>query len=148
MHFKELGVYGLAVELRKEVFVASKAWPKAERYALTDQARRASRSVSANLGEAWAKRRYPRHFVSKLTDALGEAEETGVWLDVALECGYLDQSQHDALSATCRRIAAGLVKMARHPDPWCGPSTLVREDAAPYSDLNGTNGADEHDGLP
>ena len=142
MHFKELGVYRLAVELRKDVFSASKTWPKEERYALTDQVRRSSRSVSANLAEAWAKRRYPKHFVSKLTDALGEVEEAGVWLDVALECGYLEERQHDVLSATCRRIAAGLVRMARHPEPWCGPAKLVREDAAPYDE---TNAASEHD---
>jgi four helix bundle protein len=132
MHYKELGVYRLAVELRKGVVAESKTWPKEERYALTDQARRSSRSVSANLAEAWAKRRYPKHFVSKLTDALGEVEETVVWPDTALECGYLTEGVHRPLSETCGRIAGGLVKMMRHPEQWCGPATLVREDQEPY----------------
>ncbi|MEM1042221.1 MAG: four helix bundle protein [Bacteroidota bacterium] len=133
MRVKELRVYERSVELRKAVFAASKAWPKEEQYALTDQARRSSRSVSANLAEAWAKRRYPKHFVSKLTDALGEAEETSVWLDVALECGYLNAARHDVLVDLCDHLAAGLVKMMRYPEQWCGPSSLVREDPTPYN---------------
>ena len=131
-HYKELGVYGLAVEVRRDVFLLSKTWPKEERYALTDQVRRSSRSVGANVAEAWAKRRYERHFVSKLTDALAEAEETVVWLDVALECGYLDEQQHADFTRQCRQICAGLVKMMRNPDAWCGPSGLVREDPTDY----------------
>ena len=131
-HYKELGVYGLAVDLRRGLFDASKRWPNEERYSLTDQARRSSRAVGANIAEAWAKRRYSKHFVSKLTDALAEAEETVVWLDVARECGYLGADAHDALTTTARRTCAGLVGMMRKPETWCGPSGLVREDGASY----------------
>lgn len=131
-HYKRLAVYGLAVEVRQGVFAASKSWPKEERYALTDQVRRSSRSVGANIAEAWAKRRYERHFVSKLTDALAEAEETVVWLDVALECGYLSGPEHEILAARCRKICGGLVTMMRDPAAWCDPSGLIREDPVPY----------------
>ncbi len=131
-HYKELGIYGLAVEPRQGVFGLSKGWPKEERYALTDQVRRSSSAVGANVAEAWAKRRYPKHFVSKLTDALAEAEETVVWLDTARECGYLSDESHADLTRTTRRICAGLVHMMRHPETWCGTAGLVQEDAALY----------------
>lgn len=100
---------------------------------MTDQVRRSSRAVGANLAEAWAKRRYERHFVSKLTDALAEAGETVVWLDVALECGYMEEEQHAALTKRCRQICSGLVKMMWEPSKWCGPAGLIHEDAADYS---------------
>ena len=132
-HYKELGIYRMAVELRQGVFAESRSWPKEERYSLTDQVRRSSRSVGVNMAEAWAKRRYPKHFVSKLSDSLGEAEETSVWADTALECGYITDETHQAWTATVRRICAGLVRMTRDPDSWCGPSGLVREDIEPYS---------------
>lgn len=131
-HFKELGIYALSVDVRKHIFDWSKGWPKEERYALTDQIRRSSRSVGANIAEAWAKRRFVRHFVSKLTDALGEVEETGVWLDVALECGYITSEEHEALSISCRKNAGGLVRMMRDPESWYGPSGLVSEDMEAY----------------
>jgi four helix bundle protein len=98
----ELRVYERSVELRIRVFELSKTWPTDERYALTGQARRSSRSVGANIAEGWAKRRYRRHFVSKLTDALAEAEETNVWLDVARECEYLSEEDHVHLRGVCR----------------------------------------------
>lgn len=131
-HYKDLGIYRKAVELRRAVFASSKAWPKEERYALTDQVRRSSRSIGANVAEAWAKRRYPKHFVSKLTDALAEGEETIVWLDTARECGYLEPDEHDTLTRTTRQICAGLVHMMRSPGSWCGPSRIVREAPHPY----------------
>ena len=131
-HYKQIGVYGLAVDVRREVFELSKVWPKEERYALTDQVRRSSRAIGANLAEAWAKRRYERHFVSKLTDALAEAEETVVWLDVALECSYLNEEHHAILTKRCRQVCGGLVKMMRAPEAWCGLAGLVREDPADY----------------
>ncbi len=131
--FRELRVYERVVELRQRVFVESKTWPKEERYALTDQVRRSSRAIGANLAEAWAKRRYGRHFVSKLTDALAEAAETSVWLDVALECGYLTEAEHARLNAWCREIRGGLVRMMQEPEKWCGPSGLIREEEMPYA---------------
>ena len=108
--YRELRVYQSAAELRRGVFEHSKRWPKEERYALTDQVRRSSRSIGANISEAWAKRRYERHFVSKLTDALAEAEETTVWLDVAEECEYIAPDQHQAMSVLCRQIIGGSSK--------------------------------------
>ena len=86
---KELKVYKAAYELAMEIYVLSKDWPIEEKYALTDQIRRASRSVCSKLREAWAKRRYEAHFISKLTDSAGENSETDTWLDFALDCGYL-----------------------------------------------------------
>lgn len=130
--FRDLRVYGAAVALRQRVFAASKAWPREEQYALTDQIRRSSRSVAANVAEAWSKRRYPRHFVAKLTDAHGEAEETGVWLDTARECGYLPDDQHAALRDLVRACAGGLATMIRQAEKWAGPQGTVREDASPY----------------
>lgn len=132
-HYKQLRVYVGAVEVRRQVFELSRAWPKEERYALTDQVRRASRAISANLAEAWAKRRYERHFISKLTDALAETEETVVWLDVAHECGYVDDQQHDDLASLCHRICGGLVRMMHEPAKWCGPAGLVEEELASYN---------------
>ena len=131
-HYKELAIYSKAVELRRSVFAVSKAWPEEERYSLTDQVRRSSRSVSANIAEAWAKRRYPKHFVSKLTDSLAEAEETIVWLDTAHECDYLSGGDHAELTRVTRQICGGLVRMMRSPSSWCGPSGVVNEDSHPY----------------
>lgn len=84
------------------------------------------------MAEAWAKRRYRRHFISKLTDALGEIEETSVWLDVANECGYLSREDHADLITLCDAISGGLVLMMRDPEKWCGPANLVAEPAALY----------------
>ena len=121
--FRDLRVYASAVELRREVFRDPRAWPKEERYSLTDQVRRSSRSVGANIAEAWSKRRYPKHFVAKLTDTHGEAEETGVWLDTALECGYLEDETHAKLRDLARSAAGGLASMIRSADKWSGSST-------------------------
>src|SRR5262249_5239728 len=87
--FRELRVYQLAFECAMRIFHLSKSWPHEERYSLTDQIRRASRSVCSNIAEGWRKRRYPASFVSKLSDADGEAAETIVWLNFAQACGYL-----------------------------------------------------------
>ena len=103
-----------------------------ERYSLTDQIRRSSRSVCGCIAEAWRKRRYPNHFVSKLTDADGEAAETQNWLGFARACGYVTASQHDDFFNRYERIARGLVRMMSEPDDWCGPSMLVREERADY----------------
>jgi four helix bundle protein len=130
-HFRELHIYSLATQLRREVYTQSGAWPAVERYALTAQVRRSSRAISSNLAEAWAKRRFARHFVAKLTDALGEVEESMVWLDVASECGYLTDGDHARLTVVSRQIASGLVHMMRRPEKWCGPASLAGEPARP-----------------
>jgi four helix bundle protein len=101
-----------------EIFKASKGWPKEEKYALTDQIRRSSRSVCSNLGEAWAKRRYEGHFVNKLTDCDGENGETGTWLDCARDCGYIDVDVHQALAAECKSVGAMLGTMIKNPEPF------------------------------
>jgi four helix bundle protein len=92
--YRELDVYRAAFELQQALFALSKAWPAEERYALTDQLRRSSRSVGANVAEAWAKRKYPAHFLSKLTDADGELQETAHWLDTARGCNYIGPDVH------------------------------------------------------
>src|ERR1017187_5632167 len=95
--FDELEAYQAAFSLQQDLFGLSKRWPKVEDYSLTDQIRRSSRSIGANIAESWAKRRYPAHFLSKLTDADGELQETIHWLDTALACGYLSPSKEEAL---------------------------------------------------
>jgi four helix bundle protein len=97
-NFKETKVYQKAFALAMAVFHVSKAFPKEEKYALTDQMRRSSRSVCANLAEAYRKRQYPAHFVSKVWDCDAENSETGVWIDFALACEYISEDVHAALS--------------------------------------------------
>ena len=117
--FKDLRVYMLAFELQQEVFELTKSFPKEERYALTDQIRRASRSIGANLSEAWQKRRYVAHFVSKLTDADGEQAETQHWINSALACGYITEEQQNDLMEKCLRIGQMLGTMMSDPGKWC-----------------------------
>jgi four helix bundle protein len=112
---KDLKVYQKAYSLAMEIYQLSKSWPSEEKYSLTDQIRRASRSVCSNLREAWAKRRYEAHFISKLTDSDGENSETDTWLDFALDCGYLDPSDHLRLTAECRKIGSMLGSMLNKP---------------------------------
>jgi four helix bundle protein len=100
-----------------EMFDLSKKFPAEERYSLTDQIRRSSRSVCANIREAWAKRRYQAHFVSELTDADGENGETESWLDFAYDCQYLPKPDHTNLAATCREVGAMLGSMINNPSP-------------------------------
>jgi four helix bundle protein len=115
-----------------EIFRLSKSWPLDERYSLTDQIRRSSRSVCANIAEAWRKRRYPNHFVSKLTDADGEAAETQNWLRFAVECAYLSSEKSAELWKAYENISGGLVSMMGDTDRWCGPQNTVRETGAEY----------------
>lgn len=124
---EQLQVYQQGFQGAMQVFEVSKGWPKAERYALTDQVRRSSRAVCSNLAEAWSKRRYQRHFVSKLTDAEAEASETRTWLHFADQCGYIDRATHDELCSEFDQVSGGLVKMMIDAPKWCGPSNLVRE---------------------
>jgi four helix bundle protein len=128
--FEDLRVYRAAFRHAMTIFDVSGEWPKAERYALTDQIRRSSRAVCSNIAEAWSKRRYEAHFVSKLSDAEGEAAETITWLDFAHACGYLSEDDHDELRTEYRKIRGGLVKMMRNPDPWCGPAALRDPDVS------------------
>ena len=117
-HFRELEVYQLGMDAAMHIFDASKLFPAEERYSLTDQIRRSSRSVCANISEGWRKRRYPRSFVSKLSDADAEAAETQVWLEFAVKCGYLNPDLAHELEATYNRILGKLVVMMNHPEDW------------------------------
>ncbi|MFN8514223.1 MAG: four helix bundle protein [Thermomicrobiales bacterium] len=123
--FRELNVYQGAFEAAAEVFELTKRFPTEERFSLTDQMRRSSRSVCANIAEGWRKRRYPAAFVSKLSDADAEATETQVWLDFALQCGNIDDGTHRDLSTRYDHIAAQLVRMMSAPEQWCLGSAPV-----------------------
>ncbi len=113
---KDLHVYQLAYSLAMLIFRLSRGWPKEERYSLTDQIRRSSRSVCANLREAWAKRRYVAHFLSKLTDADGENSETDTWIDFAYDCQYINTEEYKRLKEDCRIVGAMIGKMLNDPE--------------------------------
>lgn len=115
---KELEVYQLSFESAMKIFRLSKKYPNEERYSLTDQIRRSSRSVRSNITEAWRKRRYIAAFVSKLNDADAEAAETQTWLDFSLACGYLKRETHRLLFHDYDNILGKLVIMINNPDPW------------------------------
>lgn len=114
----DLEVFQRAFAAAMQVFRLSKTFPAEERFSLTDQARRASRSVCANFAEAWRKRRYPAAFVSKLSDSEGEAAETQVWIQFAVECGYLSRAEARTLYSEYDNIIGMLVNMIRDPEAW------------------------------
>jgi four helix bundle protein len=115
---KDLKVYQKAYALAMDIYQLSNKWPPEEKYSLTNQIRKASRSVCSNLRETWAKRRYDAHFISKLTDSDGENSETDTWLDFALDCGYLNPSDHLRLTAECKQIGSMLGSMLNKPTPF------------------------------
>lgn len=119
--FQELTVYKKSRVLAREVFLASKGFPREEAYSLTDQLRRASRSVGGQIAEAWAKRRYPKHFVSKLTDADGEQLETQHWLTEAFDCEYLSKEETHRLGSLCLEVGRMLGEMISKADEFCQP---------------------------
>lgn len=114
----ELDVYRLAFDMQQKVFEISKSFPVEEKYSLTDQIRRSSRSVGANICEAWRKRRYPAHFRSKLTDADGEAEETCHWLRTAASCGYLSHEMGRQVADSYDDIGGKLHRMMDSAEKW------------------------------
>jgi four helix bundle protein len=116
--YKELRVYQAAINAAMRIFELTKRFPAEERYSLTDQIRRSSRSVCSNIGEAWRKRRYPAHFVSKPSDSEGEAEETRVWLEISTRCGYMSQTEADSLDVEYDHIIGQLVRMIDRPHQW------------------------------
>jgi len=115
---KELDVYKLAFEAAMKIFELSKKFPKEETYSLTDQIRRSSRSVCSNLAEAFRKRRYPKSFVSKLTDCEGESAETQVWLDFSYQSKYITEIEHSGLYETYEKIIGKIVNMSLNPENW------------------------------
>ncbi len=131
-HFRDLRVYRTAFDAAMQIFELSKKWPSEERYSLTDQIRRSSRSVCEQIAEAWRKRRYPAHFRSKLTDADSEAAETQSWLEFALRCGYITKDQFVSLDAVYESINGGLVRMIDQSEQWCVFQPKVEEEGCDY----------------
>jgi four helix bundle protein len=126
--FKELRVYQKAREVSNEVFRRSKAFPKEEMYSLTDQIRRAARSVGAQIAEAWGKRRYEKHFVSKLSDADAEQMETQHWVGEALDCGYLTALEATQLNSNLENIGRMLNSMMEKAECFCTkPTPLITD---------------------
>jgi len=122
MRHQDLDVYRKSFEAAMHIFEVSKQFPKEETYSLTDQSRRSSRSVCANLAEAWRKRRYQAAFVSKMNDAEGEAAETQTWVEFAVRCGYINKEKGRVLFKAYDEIIAILVTMINHPESWVMPS--------------------------
>ncbi len=117
--FKDLPVYRDAFEFQQLIFEQTRSWPREERYSLIDQVRRSSRSIGANISEAWAKRRYKAHFVSKLTDSDAELQETHHWLDTAHACGYLNKRAFDELLLKLSSIGNQLGAIITRADEFC-----------------------------
>jgi four helix bundle protein len=115
---RDLDVYQRGFAAGMRIFELSKRFPRDETFSLTDQGRRSSRSVCANIAEAWRKRRYEAAFISKLSDAETEAAETQVWLEFALRCGYIDQKSFDELDAAYEGVIGSIVHMITHPESW------------------------------
>lgn len=116
MDFKELLAYKKSFELAMEIFELSKSFPKEEKYSLTDQIRRSSRSVSANIAESYRKRRYVNHFISKLTDSDAENSETNVWLEFSLKCEYINEKTFENLNYKSLEIGKLINYMINNPD--------------------------------
>jgi four helix bundle protein len=117
--FRDLEVYKLAREVSREIFILSKEFPKEEKYSLTDQMRRSSRSVGAQIAEAWGKRKYEHHFISKLTDADSEQLETQHWLEVSEECRYINSETSYSLLQKCESIGKMLQSMIDKSETFC-----------------------------
>jgi four helix bundle protein len=130
--FWDLEVYKKQRVMSREVFRATKQFPMEERFSLTDQIRRSARSIGANIAEAWAKRRYPKHFVSKLTDADGEQLETIHWLIASRDADYLTLEESTSIRSKCEEIGRMLGSMIQKADTFTGNSDALHEDAPPY----------------
>jgi four helix bundle protein len=131
--FRDLIAYQKARAVAKHVFEVTKSFPREEMYSLTDQARRSSRSVGAQIAEAWAKRPYERHFVSKLTDADGEQQETQHWIETAADCGYLTEEEVRQLNGDLAEIGRMLNSMIQKAASFCGePPLTLRESVTDY----------------
>jgi four helix bundle protein len=130
--FRDLLAYQEARTLAREIFEFTKRLPPQEKYSLTDQIRRSSCSVGAQIAEAWAKRRYEKHFISKLTDADGEQQETQHWIETAVDCGYLTNERSTYYLQKCQRIGRLLGGMIAKSNRFCGQPTTLRESAPEY----------------
>jgi four helix bundle protein len=130
--YRDLRVYQGALELCLKVFERTKQFPLEERVGLVDQMRRSSRSVCANLAEAWHKRRYQAAFIAKLNDSESEAAETQVWIDIAWRCGYLDEHESHQFNEAYDKVLGQLVRMAQTPEKWITRS-VPRSEEKPSS---------------
>jgi four helix bundle protein len=131
--FRELVVYQKSRKLALTIFQLSQSFPKEEMYALTDQIRRSSRSIGGQIAEAWAKRRYEKHFVSKLTDADGEQQETQHWIGIAYDCEYWSVDIAKDLRNQCEEIGRLLGGMLEKSEQFCSdPSTTLRDALVEY----------------
>ena len=126
--FRDLLVYRKAREVAKSIFAISKKFPKEEVYSLTDQIRRASRSIGAQIAEAWGKRRYEKHFVSKLTDADAEQMETQHWLDMATSCGYLAKEEKEIIETQLQEIGRMLNAMMAKAHLFCQKDIFILQE--------------------
>jgi len=120
--YKELRVFQTAMDTAMKIFEITKEFPSEEKYSMVDQMRRSSRSVCANLAEAWRKRRYRAAFIAKLSDAESEACETQVWIEFAKRCNYINEDIHKELDAVYDKIIGQIVNMINNADKW-----LVKE---------------------
>jgi len=125
---QDLKVFQKSVDVAMIIYELSKSFPKEELYSLTDQIRRSSRSVSANISEAWGKRKYEKSFVAKLTDSEGEARETQTWLLFALKCNYINEEQFNNLNNQYNQIIRMLVNMMSQSQSWCTFSSINKEE--------------------
>jgi four helix bundle protein len=138
--FRDLMAYQKARQLAREIFLLTKTFPKEEMYSLTDQIRRSSRSIGAQIAEAWAKRRYEAHFISKLTDADGEQQETQHWIETALDCEYIKKEQASSLNSRYAEIGRLIAGMTAKSSMFCGaPTYTVSEQAAEYFTVDTTD---------
>ena len=117
--FRDLIVYQKAYKLAMEIFELTKTFPKEEKYSLTDQIRRSSRSVTSNLAEAWSKKIYIKSFVNKLSDSLGEEYETEVWLDYSKDSKYIDLQTYQQLISEYDEVRKMLISMSQNPEKFC-----------------------------
>lgn len=131
--FRDLLVYQKSRALSREIFILTKSLPREEVYSLSDQIRRSSRSIGAQIAEAWAKRRYEKSFISKLTDADGEQQETQHWIEVTLDCGYIPGDQARTLMNQCAEVGRLLGSMISKAKLFCKPDAFsAREKQASY----------------
>lgn len=117
--YMDLEVYKQSRELSKQIFIVSQSFPSHEKYSLTDQIRRSSRSIGAQIAEAWGKRKYEKHFIAKLTDADSEQYETKHWIETAWECGYLNENEKKTLCNYCDSICKMIQSMIIKAPSFC-----------------------------
>lgn len=117
--YRDLQAYQKAYKLSMQVFETTKTFPKEEKYSLTDQLRRSARSITSNLAEAWAKKLYEKHFISKLSDSLGEEYETEVWLQYSRDCDYLNKEEYDKLISDYEEVRKLLIYMINNSSKFC-----------------------------